>query len=96
MDALYYYVGFGVVWFCIIVALVVASVYAYQAIKTVPMAIDFFQWYRFYATRNDPEWKSKVGFVHNYIAAFICVWRYDENTQITHHCGVVYKPYVWR
>ena len=96
MDALYYYVGFGVVWLCIVLAIGVASLYAYQAIKTVPLAIDFFQWYRFYAIRHNPEWKSKVGIVHNYIAAFISVWGYNKNTQITHHAGVVYKPYIWR
>ena len=96
MDAIYYYTGAAVIWAIIAIAVSIVLVYVYHAIKTIPLAIDFFRWYKFYAIQHNPNWKSHVGIVHNYIAAFISVWDYNKNTTITHHCGVVYKPYSWK
>ena len=96
MNTVYFYTGFLVVWTAIAITAFISGCYVYRAIKTIPMAVDFFKWYKFYAIQNNPEWKSKVGIVHNYIAAFISVWGYDKNTVITHHAGVVYKPYIWK
>lgn len=96
MDTIYFYIGFAIFWAIVAVITAVALTYVYHAIKTIPLAVDFFSWYKFYAIRHNPNWKSHVGIVHNYIAAFISVWGYNENTTITHHAGVVYKPYIWK
>lgn len=96
MDKIYFVLGFTLFWTVAIVVAGIVLTYVYHAVKTVPMAIDFFRWYRFYAIQHDPNWKSHVGIVHNYIAAFISVWSYDKNTTITHHAGMVYKPYAWK
>ena len=96
MDKLYTVIGFGVFWIVAIIVAIIALMYVYHAIKIVPMAVDFVRWYKFYAIQHNPQWKSRVSLPHMFIAACITVWGYDKNTSITHHAGVVYKPYAWK
>lgn len=96
MDKIYFILGFTLFWTLAIILVGIALAYVYHAVKVIPMAVDFVQWYKFYAIQHNPEWKSKVSLPHMFIAACISVWDYDKNSNITHHSGVVYKPYTWK